>query len=40
MFTGITTDMGEVIAVEPRAEGLRRLRVACAYSRESIAIGA
>ena len=40
MFTGITTDVGEVIAVEPRAEGLRRLRVACAYPRESIAIGA
>jgi riboflavin synthase len=40
MFTGITTDVGEVIAVEPRAEGLRRLKVACTYSRESIAIGA
>jgi riboflavin synthase len=40
MFTGITTDLGEVIAVEPRAEGLRRLKVACAYPRESIAIGA
>jgi riboflavin synthase len=40
MFTGITTDVGEVIAVEPRAEGLRRLKVACAYLRESIAIGA
>ena len=40
MFTGITTDIGEVIAVEPRAEGLRRLKVACAYPRESIAIGA
>ena len=40
MFTGITTDIGELIAVEPRAEGLRRLRVACAYPRESIAIGA
>ena len=40
MFTGITTDVGEVIAVEPRAEGLRRLKVACAYPRQSIAIGA
>ena len=40
MFTGIVTDVGEVIAVEPRAEGLRRLKVACAYPRESIAIGA
>ena len=40
MFTGITTDVGEVIAVEPRAEGLRRLKVACAYDRDGIAIGA
>jgi riboflavin synthase len=40
MFTGITTDVGEVIAVDPRAEGLRRLMVACAYPRESITIGA
>ena len=40
MFTGITTDVGEVIAVEPKAEGLRRLQVACAYPRDSIAIGA
>ena len=40
MFTGITTDVGEVIAVEPRAEGLRRLKVACAYPRASISIGA
>jgi riboflavin synthase len=40
MFTGIVTDVGEVIAVEPRAEGLRRLKVACAYPRDSIVIGA
>jgi riboflavin synthase len=40
MFTGITTDLGEVLAVEPRAEGLRRLKIACAYPRASIAIGA
>ena len=40
MFTGITTDVGEVIAVEPKAEGLRRLKVACAYPRAGIAIGA
>ena len=40
MFTGITSDIGEVIAVEPRAEGLRRLKVACSYPRDSIAIGA
>lgn len=40
MFTGITTDIGEVLAVEPRAEGLKRLRIACGYARASIAIGA
>jgi riboflavin synthase len=40
MFTGITTDVGEVLAVEPRAEGLRRLKVACSYPIDSIAIGA
>ena len=33
MFTGIVTDVGEVLAVEPRAEGLRRLKIACAYDR-------
>ena len=40
MFTGIVTDVGEVVAVEPRAEGLRRLKVACSYSIDTIAIGA
>src|SRR5918992_488048 len=40
MFTGITTDVGEVIAVEQRGEGLRRLKIACSYSRDSISIGA
>jgi riboflavin synthase len=40
MFTGIVTDVGEVIAMEQRAEGLRRLQVACSYPRDSIAIGA
>jgi riboflavin synthase len=40
MFTGIVTDVGEVIAVEPKAEGLRRLKIASAYPRDSIAIGA
>ena len=40
MFTGIITDIGEVIAVRPRAEGLHRLKIACAYPRASIALGA
>src|SRR6476469_10874000 len=40
MFTGIVTDVGEVMGVEAKAEGLRRLRIASAYPRDSIAIGA
>jgi riboflavin synthase len=40
MFTGIVTDVGEVIAVEPRAEGLKQLRIACGYDPDTIAIGA
>ena len=39
MFTGIVTDVGEVVAVEPRAEGLRRLKVACGYPLNESAIG-
>ena len=31
MFTGIVTDIGEIVAVEERAQGLRRLPVACTY---------
>ena len=40
MFTGIVSDIGEVVAVEPRAEGLARLKIACGYDPETIAIGA
>jgi riboflavin synthase len=40
MFTGIVNDIGEVVAVEPRAEGLARLKIACGYDPETIAIGA
>ena len=40
MFTGIVTDIGEVVAVEPRAEGLARLKIACGYDPDSIDIGA
>jgi riboflavin synthase len=40
MFTGIVTGVGEVVAAEARADGLRRLTVACSYDRASIAIGA
>ena len=40
MFTGIVTDVGEVVAVEPRAEGLARLKIACRYDPDTIDIGA
>ncbi|MEK4033832.1 riboflavin synthase [Methylocystis sp. IM3] len=39
MFTGIVTDIGEVVSVTPRGD-LRRLRIGCAYDAETIAIGA
>jgi riboflavin synthase len=40
VFTGIVTDQGEVIAVDPRADDLRRLTIACRYDRAGIAEGA
>jgi riboflavin synthase len=41
MFTGIVTDLGEIAALTPQAEGqLHRLRIACKYDPKSIAIGA
>lgn len=40
MFTGIVTDMGEVLSVEPRGDGLVRLSIACTYPVEGIALGA
>ncbi len=40
MFTGIVTDVGEVIAVRPRGEGLTRLKIGCSYDRASIVDGA
>jgi riboflavin synthase len=40
MFTGIVTDIGEVVAIEPRAEALARLKIACGYDPDSIDIGA
>ncbi len=39
MFTGLVSDVGEILSVEPRGE-LRRLRIACAYDHETIALGA
>jgi len=40
MFTGLVSDIGEIIAVRERAEGLRRLAIACSYPRASISEGA
>jgi riboflavin synthase len=40
MFTGIVTDVGDVLAVTPRGDDLLRLRIACSYPPESIADGA
>jgi riboflavin synthase len=40
MFTGIVTDVGEVLAIRPQAEGLLRLKIACGYDRASILDGA
>lgn len=40
MFTGIVTDIGEVVAVRQRAEGLHRIKIACSYPRPSIVEGA
>ncbi|PWB90986.1 riboflavin synthase [Methylocystis sp. MitZ-2018] len=39
MFTGIVTDVGEIVAMTPRGE-LRSLRIACSYDPEGIALGA
>lgn len=41
MFTGIITDVGEIVAFQPTAQGqLHRLRIACRYDRTTIADGA
>lgn len=40
MFTGIVTNIGEVVASEERGQGLRRLTIACGFDLDTIAIGA
>jgi riboflavin synthase len=41
MFTGIVTDIGEIVASTPVAQGqLHRLRIACRYDQATIADGA
>jgi riboflavin synthase len=40
MFTGIISDLGEVIEVHEKAEGLRRIVIGSSYNPNSIDIGA
>jgi riboflavin synthase len=40
VFTGIVNDLGEVLEVDKRADGLSRLTVACGYDPDTIEIGA
>jgi riboflavin synthase len=41
MFTGIVTDIGEITALQPVAQGqLHRLRIVCGYDQATIADGA
>jgi riboflavin synthase len=40
MFTGIVSDLGEVIEVQEKAESLRRITIGCSYNPDSIDIGA
>ena len=39
MFTGLVTDVGEILSVEARGD-LRRLRIGCSYDADTIALGA
>jgi len=40
VFTGIISDIGEVLEVREQADGLRRLTIACSYDPGAIDIGA
>ena len=40
VFTGIVSDLGEILEVREQAEGLRRVSIACGYDPDSIDIGA
>lgn len=40
MFSGIVTGLGEILEVDEKSDGLRRLAVACNYDPDSIAVGA
>lgn len=41
MFTGIITEIGDILSIKPTAQGqLHRLRIGCAYDQTTIADGA
>ncbi|HUC50475.1 MAG TPA: riboflavin synthase [Xanthobacteraceae bacterium] len=40
MFTGIVSDLGDIIEVQDKAESLRRITIGCSYDPDSIEIGA
>jgi riboflavin synthase len=41
MFTGIVTDVGEIVSLRPTAQGsLHRLRISCRFDQKTIADGA
>ncbi len=40
MFTGIVSDIGEIVHLEAAGAALRRFRIACGYDPATIAIGA
>jgi riboflavin synthase len=40
MFSGIVTGLGEILEVDEKSDGLRRLVIACGEDAESIALGA
>jgi riboflavin synthase len=40
MFTGIVSDVGGVLDIEEKTEGLRRISIGCSYDPGTIAIGA
>ena len=40
MFTGIVTEIGEILSVTQRADNLSRVEIACGYDASSIALGA
>jgi len=40
MFTGIISDLGEIVDVEEKAHGLRQVTIGCSYDPDTIDIGA